>query len=144
MAAAPPHLVVLLSRGARQYRTAIRDRLHRSGFEDLPRSGSWLLAVLSRTSGTIGELAIQLGTTKQSLSRMSDAMVERGYLRRTSDRSDHRLVRLSLTARGRAAAACVLAAVKEVDRSIERRADGAGVARAERALRALFGKEDPA
>lgn len=134
--------MVLLTRGAGQYRSAIRDRLRLSGFEDLPRSGSWLLSVLIRTPGTVGELAVRLHTTKQSLSRMSDAMVERGYLRRSSDPSDHRLVRLSLTARGRTAAACVLAAVDEVDRAIERRVGQAGVAKGERALRALFGGED--
>lgn len=137
-----PHLVVLLSRGAGAYRTAVRGRLLQSGFEDVPRSGSWLLATLVRAPGTVGELAAQLGTTKQGLSRMSDALVHRGYLRRSSDPADHRLVRLLLTARGRVAAESVLAAVAEVDRSIERRAGRAAVARAERALGTLFGSDD--
>ena len=140
--AAQPHLVVLLSRGAGEYRKAVRGRLKRSGFDDVPRSGSWLLTALIESPATVGELAVRLGTTKQGLSRLSDAMVERGYLRRSSDPSDHRLVRLSLAPRGQSAAECIFAAVAEVDRAVNRRAGRGGRAAAERALRAAFGAPD--
>lgn len=139
---ARPHLVVLLSRGAGAYRRAIRERLRQAGFEDLPRSGSWLLATLSRTPGTVGELAVRLSTTKQGVSRLSDSLVERGYLRRSFDSRDHRLVRLALTPRGRSAAKSVFAAVAEVDRTLERRAGRTGIDRAEQALQALLGVEE--
>ncbi|MGA7172544.1 MAG: MarR family transcriptional regulator [Candidatus Dormiibacterota bacterium] len=139
--AAEPHLVVLLSRGVRAYRSAVRARLLRSGFDDLPRSGSWVLVTLGSAPATVGDLAAQLGTTKQGLSRLSDLMVERGYLRRSSDPADHRLVRLGLTVRGRAAAKSIFAAVKEVDRSVEKQTGPGGRARVERELRAAFGQE---
>ncbi|HVB13229.1 MAG TPA: MarR family transcriptional regulator [Candidatus Dormibacteraeota bacterium] len=140
----PPalHLVELLARGLREYREAVRDALRQSGSEDVPRSGSWLLTSLVHSPGTVGELAERLGTTKQGLSRLSDALVERGYLCRNSDPSDHRLVRLVLTDRGRAAAKTTLAAAASVDRSIERRAGRDAAVRAQQALRALFGAED--
>lgn len=141
VAAAEPHLVVLLTRGVRAYRSAVVARLLRSGFDDVPRSGSWVLVTLGAAPATVGELAARLGTTKQGLSRLSDVMVERGYLRRSSDPYDHRLVRLGLTARGRAAAKSITAAVKEVDRSVDQRAGPGGRARAERDLRAAFGAE---
>jgi len=137
--AAEPHLLVLLTLGVREYRSAVRARLLRSGFDDLPRSGSWVLVTIGAAPATVGELAARLGTTKQGLSRLSDVMVERGYLRRSSDPSDHRLVSLGLTARGRAAAKSIFAAVKEVDRSVDQRVGPGGRARAERELRAAFG-----
>ncbi|MGC1184268.1 MAG: MarR family transcriptional regulator, partial [Candidatus Dormiibacterota bacterium] len=116
------HLVVLLTRGALEYGVAIRRVLAERGFDDVPRSGSWVLATLFEAPTTVGELALRLSSTKQGLSRLSDALVERGYLRRSADPADHRLVRLALTARGRLAAEAVFAAVAEVDRSIVRRA----------------------
>lgn len=136
---ADPHLVLLLSRGLFEYGQAIREGLLEHGFGDVPRSGSRLLATLSEAPATVGELADTLRSTKQGVSRLSDAMVERGYLRRSSDRDDHRLVRLALTARGRSAAQSVFAAVAEVDRAIERRAGKSGSARAQKALAEVFG-----
>ncbi|HVC39560.1 MAG TPA: MarR family transcriptional regulator [Candidatus Dormibacteraeota bacterium] len=141
-AATGSHLVALLARGVGTYRRAVRGRLERSGFDDVPRSGSWLLTSLSEAPATVGELASRLGTTKQGLSRLSDALVERGYLRRASDPGDHRLVRLSLTPRGRAAARSIVAAVAEVDEAVEERAGPGGRARAELALAAAFGPRD--
>lgn len=136
-----PHLVVLLSRGVSEYRAAIRRVLAERGFDDVPRSGSWVLASLSEAPATVGELALTLHSTKQALSRLSDALVERAYLRRSADPTDHRLVRLSLTARGRLAAEGVFAGVAEVDRSITRRAGKAALEQAQRALLLAVGDE---
>lgn len=134
-------LVVLLARGIREYRTAVRSHLAAAGFDDLPRSAAWLLTSLEPSPGTLGGLAAGLGTSKQSLSRLSETLVERGYLSREMDRGDRRRVRLDLTARGRAAAALVAAAVKEVDSVITARDGGASWDCAIRALRRLF--DDP-
>ncbi|MGH7641456.1 MAG: MarR family winged helix-turn-helix transcriptional regulator [Candidatus Dormibacteria bacterium] len=133
-----PPLVVLLSRGAGEYRRSVRGRLQASGFDDLPRSSSWVLTTLVQGPAILGQLAARLGTTKQALSRLSEALVDRGYLRRNSDPSDHRLVRLSLTAHGRAAAECIVAAVNEVDQAVERRTGRGGKVAAEQALRLAF------
>ncbi|HEY6538997.1 MAG TPA: MarR family transcriptional regulator [Candidatus Dormibacteraeota bacterium] len=142
--AARAHLVVLLSRGAGAYRTTVRRTLDERGFADVPRSGSWLLTALVRAPRTGGELAVLLGTSKQGLSRLSDALVERGYLRRSQDPTDHRRVRFALTPRGRRAAACVSQAVGQVDRTLERRAGREATERARQALAMLFSSADPA
>lgn len=129
-----PHLVVLLSRGLLEYRAAIRGVLAERGFDDVPRSGGWVLASLSEAPATVGELARTVRSTKQALSRLSDVLVERGYLRRSADPADHRLVRLSLTARGRLAAEAVFAGIAGVDRSITLRAGKAALSQAQQAL----------
>lgn len=134
-----PELVVMLARGLGEYRRAVRDRLRQVGFGDLPRSGSWLLVALAQGDRSVGELAQRLSTAKQGISRLSEALVERGYALRRPDHSDHRRVRLSLTPRGAEASAAVLAAVEAVDRAIEERAGRGATERAQLALRPLFG-----
>lgn len=133
-----PDLVTLLARCLGEYRRAVRSGLHRAGYDDLPRSGSWVLAALAQNDRSIGELAEELNIAKQGISRLSDALVERGYARRLLDQADHRRVQLSLTPRGAGAAATVRAEVKRVNQSIEQRAGSGAANRAELALRALL------
>lgn len=137
-------MVVLLSRALFEYRDAVHQRLSERGFEDVPPSGSRMLARLADAPATVGELALSMRSAKQGTSRLSDALVERGYLRRNTDPVDHRLVRLSLTARGRSAAEVVSEAVAEVNRSVERRMGKSEASSTRRALLAAFGGDDQA
>jgi DNA-binding MarR family transcriptional regulator len=50
---------------------------------------------------SLGELALQLGLDKSTLSRTVDGLVNIGLVERTTSPDDRRSVRLSLTAQGR-------------------------------------------
>lgn len=102
------------------YGREIRKQLAEQGMGDVPRSGSWILGVLAE--GELGpkELARRLGGSKQGLSRLSQTLVDRGYVSRVPDPSDRRRVLLHLTPRGREAAAVVGLAVQGQDLRLRR------------------------
>ena len=70
-------LPVLLRIGLGVYGQVIRARLAAAGFEDLPRSGAFVLGrVVDRGSG--GHVTGELGVSKQATSQLLDTMVIRG------------------------------------------------------------------
>ena len=118
------------ARGA--YGHAIRKHLAEGGFDDLPRSGPYVLGGIVNRAGNASDLIRQLRVSKQAASQLVDTLVLRGYLERRADPDDPRRVAIELTERGRAAAAAVKAGVEEVDAELLERLEPAGV----RALRA--------
>ncbi len=113
-------MVALLRKTLSLYGREIRKQLAEQGMGDVPRSGSWILGVLAE--GELGpkELARRLGGSKQGLSRLSQTLVDRGYVSRVPDPSDRRRVLLHLTPRGREAAAVVGLAVQGQDLRLRR------------------------
>jgi DNA-binding MarR family transcriptional regulator len=101
------------SRGA--YGRAIIASLAASGFDDVPRNGSYVLGGIVNHGGRAGDLVRQLGVTKQAASQLLDTLVLRGYLEREVDPADRRRITISATERGRAAAAAIGQAVASVD-----------------------------
>jgi DNA-binding MarR family transcriptional regulator len=101
------------ARGA--YGHAIQARLAAAGFDDLPRSGPFVLGGMANQGAGAGDLIRQLGVSKQAASQLVDVLVLRGYLDRQVDPDDRRRMTIALTERGRAAAAAVRAGVEEVD-----------------------------
>ena len=118
------------ARGA--YGHAVRKHLAEGGFDDLPRSGPYVLGGIVNRAGNASDLIRQLRVSKQAASQLVDTLVLRGYLERAVDPEDRRRMTLSVTERGRAAAAAVKAGVEEVDGALLERLEPAGV----RALRA--------
>ena len=118
------------ARGA--YGHAVRKHLAEGGFDDLPRSGPYVLGGIVNRAGNASDLIRQLRVSKQAASQLVDTLVLRGYLERAVDPEDRRRMTLSVTERGRAAAAAVKAGVEEVDAELLERLEPAGV----RALRA--------
>jgi DNA-binding MarR family transcriptional regulator len=84
------------------YRTLIDDlhlELRRRGWLDVrPAYGFVLLA--ARDTTTAGALADSMGMTKQASSKLVDAMVSAGYVRRGGGDGDARRKKVHLTARG--------------------------------------------
>jgi len=107
------------ARGA--YARAIGARLAAAGFEDLPRSGPYVLGGMAMAGGAPTDLARELRITKQAASQLIDTLVLRGYLERQPDAGDRRRVSIELTERGRAAAGVVHAGVEAVDAALARR-----------------------
>ncbi len=62
----------------------------------------WAMTVLAARPRGTTELAAALAVHQSSMSVLVDRLVKRGLVRRTRDRSDRRIVRLSLTAEGAA------------------------------------------
>jgi DNA-binding MarR family transcriptional regulator len=81
------------------------DRLHaaarEAGAGDMRPSFGFVIRAVAAEQPTVGRLAELLGTTKQAASKLSDDMVQRGYLLREIDRQDRRRTRLRLSAKGR-------------------------------------------
>ena len=115
----PIPVLLRAARGA--YGNAIRRELSAGGFEDLPRSGPFVLGGMANHGAAAGDLVRRLGVSKQAASQLVDVLVLRGYLERRDNAEDRRRLDILLTARGRAAAAAVRAGVESVDRELEQR-----------------------
>jgi DNA-binding MarR family transcriptional regulator len=101
------------ARGA--YGEAIGAELRAAGFDDLPANAPFVLGGMANHGGAPGDLVRQLGVSKQAASQLIDTLVLRGYLERNVDPEDGRRLTLTLTQRGKAAAAAVGAGVRAVD-----------------------------
>jgi DNA-binding MarR family transcriptional regulator len=123
------------ARGA--YRHAIQVRLAAAGFDDLPRSGPFVLGGMANRGAAAGDLIRQLGVSKQAASQLVDVLVLRGYLDREVDPDDRRRMTIALTERGRGAAAAVRAGVDEVDGELALRLSAAQLAGLHAGLAAL-------
>lgn len=109
----PTPALLRASRGA--YSIGIRRELHRSGFDDVPRNGSYILGGMSNRGQSASNLVRQLGISKQATSELVETLVSRGYLKRRDVPEDRRRVDLSLTVRGQSAAAAIRRGVASVD-----------------------------
>jgi len=101
------------SRGA--YAAAIRASLADAECDDMPRNGSYVLGGIVNHGGDASALVRQLGVSKQAASQLIDTLVARGYLERQPNPDDRRRIAITVTERGKAAAAAIRAAVRSVD-----------------------------
>jgi DNA-binding MarR family transcriptional regulator len=122
-----------LLRAARAtYGAAIRAALVADGFDDVPRNGIYVIGALARAGAPLSQIIKDLGVSKQSAGALIDALVLRGYLERAVDPEDRRRLTVSLTERGRAAAALSRREVDRIDTELLARV-GLDVARHARA-----------
>ena len=105
------------ARGA--YGHAVRKHLAEGGFDDLPRSGPYVLGGIVNRAGNASDLIRQLRVSKQAASQLVDTLVLRGYVERHPDPDDRRRMTIEPTEHGRAAAAAVREGVEAVDRELE-------------------------
>jgi len=144
MTASPPDLddagLPALLRGARRaYRDAIRAAYADAGFDDMPRNGAFLLARVYDGRTAVGDLARELGISKQAVSQLIDTMVMRGYLQRSPAAEDRRRVELTFTERGDEAATAGWHAATAVDERLAGLISADGVAAVRAGLIALCG-----
>jgi DNA-binding MarR family transcriptional regulator len=110
-----PADIPALMRGARgSYGNAIATDLAAAGFEDLPRNGPFVLGGMANHGGTAVEMIRGLGVSRQAASQLIDTLVVRGYLAREVNTEDRRRLDITLTERGRGAAAVIGTAVERV------------------------------
>jgi DNA-binding MarR family transcriptional regulator len=130
----------LLRHARAAYGRAMRGALEQGGFDDVPANGMYVIGGLALGVGgvPIRQLVRELGITKQAAGQLVDTLVARGYLNRTPDEDDRRLLIVTLTARGSAAAEIQTAARAAIDAELAARVGAADVAATRRALGALI------
>lgn len=94
-------LARLLAMAYRHLVVALHERLAARGWPDVRPQYGYVLLACREGPTTSGELAELLGVSKQAASKLADAMVEHGLLRRRTSAEDSRVKPLALTARGR-------------------------------------------
>lgn len=131
----------LLRHARSTYGVAMRRALDDAGFGDIPKNGLYVIGGLSLGAGDapLSRLVRDLRISKQSAGQLVDALVARGYLQRAEDPEDRRRQIVTLTARGRDAAAAQAGASRRIDTLLAARIGQANVLRLRQALAALVG-----
>jgi DNA-binding MarR family transcriptional regulator len=110
----------LLRHARYTYGSAMRRALDAAGYDDIPGNGLYIIGGLAIDGLDIplGQLLKELRVSKQTGGQLVDALVTRGYLDRRVDPEDRRKLVITLTERGKAAAAVQQAARMEVDAAL--------------------------
>jgi DNA-binding MarR family transcriptional regulator len=130
----------LLRHARMTYGLAMRRALDEAGYDDIPRNGLYIIGGMSLGAEglPLGQLVKELGVSKQAAGQLVDVLVLRGYLERTVDAEDRRKLTVTLTERGRAAAATQAAAREKIDAELLARVGPEDVSRTRRTLAALI------
>jgi DNA-binding MarR family transcriptional regulator len=143
-------LPVLLRHARTTYGAAMRRALDEAGYDDIPGNGLYVIGGLALGVPDIplGQLIKELRISKQAAGQLVDALVTRGYLERAVDKDDRRKLTVTLTERGKAAAAAQSAARERVDAELLAAVGEDDVKRTRRTLAVLIdigrqGEGDP-
>ena len=133
-------LPALLRHARVTYGSAMRRALEGAGYDDIPKDGLYVIGglALGVEDVPLGQLIKELRISKQAAGQLVDTLVTRGYLERAVDEQDRRKLTITLTERGRAAAATQTAAREEIDAELTARVGKSAVSDARRALAALI------
>jgi len=137
LAAVP--LPALLRHARAAYGSAMRRALEDAGYNDIPKNGLYVIGGLALGAGDVPLAALirDLRISKQAAGQLVDALVNRGYLSRAVDEQDRRRLVVTLTERGRAAAATQTAARERIDSALLAKVGPECVQHTRRALAAL-------
>jgi DNA-binding MarR family transcriptional regulator len=128
-----------LLRAARAvYGSAIREALSGMGYDDVPRNGIYVIGAIARTGAPLSQIIKALGVSKQAAGQVVDTLVLRGYLDRAVDPGDRRRLTVTLSERGRAAAAVSKAATDRIDTELLQRVGADYLAHTRTTLAALI------
>ena len=107
---------------------------------DVPKNGLYVIGGLALGAEGIplGQLVKELGVSKQAAGQLVDTLVLRSYLERAMDQEDRRKLTVTLTERGRMAAAAQAAAREHIDAELLARVGAASVAHTRKTLAALI------
>lgn len=132
-------LPALLRHARTAYGLAMRKALDGAGYDDIPKNGLYVIGGLALGAGDVPLAALirDLRISKQAAGQLVDTLVNRGYLARNVDEQDRRRLVVSLTDRGRAAAATQAAARERVDAQLLAKVGAKCIAHTRLALAAL-------
>ena len=130
----------LLRHARTTYGAAMRKALAEAGCDDVPKNGLYIIGGLALGAGDapLGQLVKELGVSKQAAGQLVDTLVLRGYLERMVDEEDRRRLTVTLTARGRMAAAAQAAAREAIDAELLARVGAENIKRTRKTLGALI------
>jgi DNA-binding MarR family transcriptional regulator len=130
----------LLRHARTTYGAAMRHALAEAGCDDIPANGLYLIGGMALHEGDmpLGQLVRDLRVSKQAASQLVDALVTGGYLQRAVDEKDRRKLVVTLTGRGRTAAAVQAKARGQVDDELLARVGASAVNATRKALAALI------
>ncbi len=133
-------LPALLRHARNTYGLGMREALDEAGYDDLPKNALYIIGGLALGAGEVplGQLVKELRVSKQAAGELVDTLVLRGYLNRTVDSEDRRKLRVTLTDRGRAAAAVQAAAREKIDAELLGRVGPEAIRHARRTLAVLM------
>lgn len=121
------------------YGAAMRKALEDDGYDDMPRNGLYVIGGLALGLDIpLSRLIRELGISKQAGGQLVDTLVTRGYLDRRGDKRDRRRLVVTLTERGKAAAAAQAEARKKIDAQLLAAVGPEDVKRTRRTLAALI------
>jgi DNA-binding MarR family transcriptional regulator len=131
----------LLRHARTVYGGAMRAALEAAGYDDIPKNGLYVIGAMALGNGEVplSQIIDDLGVTKQAAGQLVDALVLRGYLERSVDEEDRRRLTVTLTARGRDAAATQAGARRKIDAAVLAAVGDDDVRRARRTLAAIIG-----
>ncbi len=116
MSEPPVPLARLFAIGYRALVDGLHEELPRRGWPDVRPAFGFVLLALRDSPASLRDLPGVLGTSKQAVSKLVEAMVDAGYVERDTDPGDARAKRVRLSPRGRQ----LLTAVEEVYAELER------------------------
>ena len=140
----PPPFPALLRAARSAYGSVIRAALAKAECDDVPPNGVYVIGAIARTGAPLSQIIKEIGASKQAAGQLVNSLVLRGYLERAVDPDDRRRLTVTLTERGRAAAAASRAAVEQLDDEILKRVGADYVAHARATLHALIDSVDRA
>jgi len=112
-----PPLARLFAMAFRDLVDGLHAELGNRGWADVRPVHGFVLFAAAQDPPTVTEVGALLGVSKQAAAKLLEQMVAAGYLHRSGDATDARLVRVAPTPRGRE----LLAAVEEVYAGLEAR-----------------------
>ena len=126
----------------------LHEGLAERGWTDVRPAFGFVLLALRAGPASLRDLPGALGTSKQAVSKLVEAMVAAGYVERAADPADARAKLVQLSGRGRALLAVVEEIYAELEAGWVRSLGAAGLTRLrgdlERVLRAAHGGALPA
>ncbi|WP_213982171.1 MarR family transcriptional regulator [Sphingomonas sp. dw_22] len=128
----------LLRHARTTYGSAMRAALAEGGYDDVPANGMYVIGALALNRTPLSQIVRELRVSKQAAGQLVDALVLRGYLERQIDPSDRRRLTVSLTERGRAAAAAQREAGDAIDAALLARLGETKIAHAREVLATLI------
>lgn len=112
-----PPLARLFAMAFRDLVDGLHAELAARGWADVRPVHGFVLLASAQDPPTVSEVGTLLGVSRQAAAKLVEQMVAAGYLHRSGDATDARLVRVASTSRGRE----LLAAVEEVYADLEAR-----------------------
>lgn len=136
-------LLRLLLRATHTMNTEMADRIRARGFADFQPSFTALLVHIDTEGTRVTTIAQRMGTSRQAVSQLLQAIEARGYIERVADPADRRAVIARHTASGRRILLTAIEVMKAIEDEYATMIGADRLARLKRLLRRLLVGTDP-